>query len=751
MMPHSLNGAHSDASCQLSWEDGERLFCRVRRLGDDDNRGAVPFVLPAGEHPSSSGLDRLAHEYGLRHELAAYRCNHLNTNLLATGDPLDEVQGEAERGLAFAQKMRFGLVIDAITGHLGHVRTLRGLTSTFRWFDDEGFDEHRFERRVANNAALAVAEARYFWGADGKVRQLDQLNLRLSQDQCAPAPVGTIEAPAEHLDLATVIKVSQAISGDIVLENLFDALLRTALAQAGAERGLLVLAQGDEPRIAAEATTLGDTVAVHMSDKPVATAALLESVIHYVLRIGESIILDDATAQRPFAADPYIRQHQVRSVLCLPLVNQGQLIGVLYLENKLTPGVFAPARIAVLKLLASQAAIALENTRLYRDLAEREGKIRRLVDSNIIGIFVWDFEGHILEANEAFLHMVGYDREELIAGRISWEDLTPPDWRDRCTRWIQEQKMTGTLQPIEKEYFRKGGSRVPVLIGAATFKEGGNEGVAFVLDLTERKRAEQRLRELESDLAHVNRVSIMGELAASLAHEITQPIASARNNARAALNFLNKESPDLSEVREALGCVVGDADRAGDIIDRVCDHVKKAPPRKDHFDLNEAINEVVVLARNAIIKNGVSVQTRLSEGWFPVQGDRVQLQQVVLNLILNAVEAMGSVEVGARELLISAEQKQKDGVLVAVRDSGPGIDPEHLERVFEAFYTTKPSGVGMGLSICRSIIDAHGGRLWAEANEPRGVVFQFALPSAQVVMNSLRQAHQNGEPHGGTV
>ena len=176
---------------------------------------------------------------------------------------------------------------------------------------------------------------------------------------------------------------------------------------------------------------------------------------------------------------------------------------------------------------------------------------------------------------------------------------------------------------------------------------------------------------------------------------------------------------------------MGDADRAGDIIDRIRDHIKKAPPRKDHFDLNEAINEVIVLARSAITKNGVSVQTRLTEGLFPVQGDRVQLQQVVLNLILNAVEAMGSVEAGPRELLISTEQNQTGGVLVAVRDSGPGIDPEHLERVFEAFYTTKSSGMGMGLSICRSIIDAHGGRLWADANEPRGAIFQFTLPGAE--------------------
>ena len=235
----------------------------------------------------------------------------------------------------------------------------------------------------------------------------------------------------------------------------------------------------------------------------------------------------------------------------------------------------------------------------------------------------------------------------------------------------------------------------------------------------------------ESDLAHMNRVSMMGELAASLSHEITQPIASAGNNARAAQNFLDMQPPDLGEVREALSCVVGDTDRAGDMIGRMRDQIKKAPPRKEQFDLNEAINEVIVLGRNAVIKNGVSVQTRLSEGLFPIHGDRVQLRQVVLNLLLNAVEAMGSVEAKPRDLLISTEQDHR-GVLVAVRDAGPGLDPSHLERVFDAFYTTKAGGMGMGLSICRSIIDAHGGRLWAEANEPRGVIFQFTLPAVQV-------------------
>jgi C4-dicarboxylate-specific signal transduction histidine kinase len=258
----------------------------------------------------------------------------------------------------------------------------------------------------------------------------------------------------------------------------------------------------------------------------------------------------------------------------------------------------------------------------------------------------------------------------------------------------------------------------------------GNKNIAPMLTMIS-QATESRLRQLEADLAHKNRLSMMGELAASLAHEIMQPIAATRTSAVAALNFLARSQPDIGEVSEALACIVDAAKRAGDIIDRIRDQIKKTPPRKESFDLNEAINEVIGFARGAIINNRVSVRTRLAEGSLAVHGDRVQLQQVLLNLILNAVEAMGSVEAGPRELSLSTEEDDT-GVLVAVRDSGPGIDAAQLERVFEAFYTTKSGGTGMGLSICRSIIDAHQGKLWAEANNERGAVFQFTLPARKV-------------------
>jgi len=574
------------------------------------------------------------------------------------------------------------------------------------------------------------------WGADGKVRQLDQLYPHLSQAAVASDPTSTVGAAVERLDLATVIKVSQAVSSEIMLDKLLDTLMRAALEHAGAGRGLMILLRGDERRIAAEAITSGDTVTVQLRDETATAAGLPESVLHYVLRTREIVILEDVAAENPFSADTYLREQQPRSILCLPLINQAKLIGVLYLENELASHVFAPARVVVLKLLASQAAIALDNTHLYRDLAEREAKIRRLVEANIIGVFVGDFDGRILEANDAFLRIVGYDREDLAAGRINWKDLTPRDWRERDAQWIEEHKRTGVRLPIEKEYFRKDGRRVPILLGSATVEDGGNQNVTFVLDLSQRKQAEaeareseQRYRETQTLLAHANRVATMGQLTASIAHEVNQPITATVTNAQAALRFLSAPRPDLDEVRESLDCIVKDGDRAGAVLGRIRALIKGAPPRDECVEINAAIREVIELTRSEAMKNGVLVQTELVDGLPAVRGDRVELQQVILNLILNALEAMSAMSERSREVLVSAGTTEAGDVLVAVRDSGPGLTPTAPEDLFRAFYTTKPNGLGLGLSICRSIIEGHGGRLWAGGNSPRGAVFQFTLPA----------------------
>jgi PAS domain S-box-containing protein len=280
--------------------------------------------------------------------------------------------------------------------------------------------------------------------------------------------------------------------------------MRAAIENAGADRGLLIVPRGDELQIELEAATSGEDVTAHLRDGAHTASGLPESLVRYVIGAQESVILEDASSQNPFSADPYIVQHSARSVLCLPLINQCKLIGILYLENNLTSHVFTPDRVTVLKVLASQAAISLENTRLSRDLEDREGKIRRLVDANILGIFTWKLEGAILGANEAFQRMLQYSREDLFSGRVRWTDLTPAEWSERDQQAVAELKATGTVQPYEKEYFRKDGSRVPVLIGSALFQEGANEGVAFVLDLSEQKRAEAEISALKDQLYKEN-------------------------------------------------------------------------------------------------------------------------------------------------------------------------------------------------------------------------------------------------------
>jgi signal transduction histidine kinase len=240
--------------------------------------------------------------------------------------------------------------------------------------------------------------------------------------------------------------------------------------------------------------------------------------------------------------------------------------------------------------------------------------------------------------------------------------------------------------------------------------------------------ASEALREAQTQLAHVNRVATMGELSASIAHEVIQPITASVTNARAALRFLNAQPPNLEETRQALGATVEQGNRATDVIQRIRALIKKAPPRKDALEINGAILEVIALTRNEILKNGVSVQTQLAEGLPLIQGDRVQLQQVILNLTINAVQAMSAVSEGARELLISTGKDASGGVLVTVRDSGPGLNPESFDRLFDAFYTTKPGGMGMGLSICRSIVEAHGGRIWASLSAAPGTTLQCILP-----------------------
>jgi PAS domain S-box-containing protein len=750
-----------------------------------------------------------------------------------------------------------------------------------------------------------------------------------------------------------------------------------------------------------------------------------------VMKTGQPLIVSDALENEAWRANPHVRLGMI-SYLGVPIAwPDGRFFGTICVRDT-KRNEYSGAYLKLLLHFRDMLQADLKSfVTLHSQLEQHEAKIRRLVEANIIGIIIWDLEGRILEANEAFLSMGGYDRKDLVSGHLNRTDLTPPEWRERDARTDAELKMTGAVQPFEKEYFRKDGGRVPVLIGLAAFGQQRDQGVAFVLDLTERKCAENALREREAELAgarrelrqmidtipipvasysadarrdfvnaawkqytglsdedalgtewsvvahpddiaggdkmwrdalatgepwhteervrradgqyrwfaidrvaardengkiikwygtaydiedrkraeerirvqhtvaqilaeaatieeatprilwamgeclgwdvgalwrvdheaevlrcveiwhkasievpefekasrectfvpglglpgrvwsslepeyvsdvvpdenfprgpiaereglhaafgfpillagevlgvieffsreirqpdqellkmlatvgsqigqfierkraeeafrkaqlelaHANRVAMMGQLTTTITHEVNQPITAAITYALAARRFLNAEPANLHEVDDALASIVKEGNRAGEVVERVRALVKKVPARKDAVAIDDAILEVIALTRAEAANNSVTVRTQFAEGLPRAQGDRVQLQQVMLNLIVNAIQAMSGIGEGARELQISIEAVPSEGsVRVGVRDTGPGLGPESLSRLFEPFYTTKPEGMGMGLSICRSIIEAHGGRLWAIPCEPQGALFRFTVPA----------------------
>lgn len=490
-----------------------------------------------------------------------------------------------------------------------------------------------------------------------------------------------------------------------------------------------------------------------------------------------------------------------------------------------------------------------------RELARGlETKIRRLVEANVVGIVMWHLEGAITEANDAFLRMVQYDREDLASGRMRWTDLTPAEWRDRDERAVAELNATGIFQPFEKEYFRKDGGRVPVLLGGALFEGSGHEGVAFVLDLSEQKRAERALRRSESflaegqrlsmtgsfvwrldtdeitfsdelrrifafekdgpvtleriggrvhpddralvaekialaraggvdheyevrlkmpdesvkylrtyahphrhldghvefigamqdvtqrrrseealsaarsELARVARISSLGALTASIAHEVNQPLSGIITNASTCLRMLDADAPNIEGARETVRRTIRDGNRASEVITRLRALFSHRDTMTESVDLNEATREVIALSVGELQSNQVIVRTELTDDLPPVSGDRVQLQQVILNLVRNAAEAMSDVADRPRQLVIRTAPDEGDQVRLTVQDTGVGFQPYDVDEIFDAFYTTKSGGMGIGLSVSRSIIERHHGRLWAAANDGPGATFAFAIP-----------------------
>ena len=831
---------------------------------------------------------------------ASYSCINIGTNLLGSGQGLEETQREVERGFAFAQRTRFSSVVDKISSQLWLIRTLRGLTPEFGKSDDAKSDEdarangmvtvqyfywscklqahfwaghyaealtaesrtksvlrsipgnfeaavyhffgalsraafcdsidatqrtphlealadhlRQFKTWAANcpenfedRTALIAAEiarldnravdaeqlyeqairaarkhgfvhnegiahefaARFYlarglptsgsahlerarlcyeqWGAAGKVRQLEAMHPLLR----APSPRNEAAGTAQ-LDLLSLAKASQAISGRIVLDELIDTLMRIVLESAGAQAGHLFLVRGEELVLAAEASVGHQTVQVRLHHDPSnAGAPLPAAILNYVRRSKEQILLPDAAEPHPFSTDPYFARDAPKSLLCLPILRQSSLVGLLYMENRLVTHAFTPQRLTVLELLASQAAISLENAQLYDDLAqenqerkraeatlrERESRIRRLVDSNIIGIVFWNMAGVISEANEAFLQMTGYTRDDLVGGRVRWDDLTPPAYEALDAAKMAEIGLTSTCTPYEKEFIRKDGGRLPVLLGAALLEGSRDSGIAFVLDLSERKQAEaDREARRVAEAANLAKSQFL----ANMSHELRTPLNGILGFAQILLQYSS-----LGE-REQRGMNV--IKRSGEhLLSLINDILDLAKIEAGKFELIPAnVNLRELLASTAELMSERAERKRLTFTFeaspdlpATVRVDAKQLSQVLLNLLSNAVKFTDRGKVALHVGFTAPCRFHFE-----VQDTGVGIPPAQQEAIFQPFVQVGESqrrsgGTGLGLAISRQLVRHMGGEIELRSRAGEGSTFRFDL-NLDVVDSDVEAAH----------
>jgi PAS domain S-box-containing protein len=424
-----------------------------------------------------------------------------------------------------------------------------------------------------------------------------------------------------------------------------------------------------------------------------------------------------------------VKQKHSKSVLCLPIVKQKKLVGALYLENNLAPHVFTPDRVTVLQLLASQAAISLENAALYTDLQLQVGLLQHLP----VSAWTLQPDGTPDFVNQVWLEFSGQTLDFVRSHPEAWMTAVHPEDRETAAKSFWEGVHSGQGFAFETRSLRaQDGSYRWHLQQAVVLRDAEGEVLKFVgttTDIDDQKRTEEALRQAQGDLARISRVTTMGELTASLAHEINQPISGAMTNANVCLRSLERDKPDLAMARVAATRILRDAQRAAEIVGRIRSQFEKGALNREVFDVNETIRETVALLRGEAMRYNISVRTELADDLPRIAGDRVQLQQVAMNLIVNGIEAMRDID-GVREMNIKSERTEDEQIRVSISDTGVGLPPQHADKIFDPFFTTKPHGTGMGLRISRSIIESHGGRLWAVSSHGHGATFHLNLPAA---------------------
>ncbi|MCH8046552.1 MAG: AAA family ATPase [Planctomycetes bacterium] len=599
-----------------------------------------------------------------------------------------------------------------------------------------------------NISKVYFREAAYryrLWGAEPKARMLrpryvDSFDDQLARPREESLPVRTTISAvrtdretrgltSEFLDFTSITKAARSISREMELDPLLEQIMKVMIENAGAESGVLCLEENGELRVAA---TVGPGRVGAESHSPSLDFddRVAHSIIHYVNRTGERLALDDATVDERFRTDPYIIAHQPRSVLCFPLMIQSRSLGCLYLENTLTSHVFNTERLGVLEVLTSQAAISLENANNYKALRKSEERLDLAVRGTSDGVWDANLETGKEYWSPRFKELLGYGEDEIEATFDQFLGLLHPDdkadVRDAIRLHLKENQL------FDREFrmrTKSGPYRWFQSRGEAFRDEDGKpyRMAGSIRDITKRVEAEDELRQLQEDLAHVARISTMGEMATGIAHELNQPLAAIASYSFAArMNVEGGASPD--DLRELLGKLEDQTIRAGDIVRRLRDFVKKNESVRARVDLNTLVRDVARFVEPDIQQAGAVLVLPTDAPPLDVVVDQIQIQQVLVNLIRNAVDAMHETPSGRRKVIVSSRILSDDYAEVAVSDAGKGLAEDELEQVFQAYFSTKQEGMGMGLPISRSLVEAHGGRLWAKSNAGPGVTFGFTIP-----------------------
>ncbi|HEX6239423.1 MAG TPA: GAF domain-containing protein, partial [Polyangiales bacterium] len=556
---------------------------------------------------------------------------------------------------------------------------------------------------------LAARDGYAQWGASGKVRQLERGEPRLREE--SPLSRSSIGARAEHLDLLAFLKASQALSAEVQLERLIRTLMSIALEGAGAERALLIAPRGDELWVEAEAVTAGSRIEVTLNRAPAPPSDAPESILRYAVRTQQPLVLGDAMQDVRFARDPQVQRLGSRSIFCVPLAKQARLTGVLYLENNLASNAFKASHLTLLELLAAQMAISLENARLFEDL-QRENRERREVEEQLrrtqaylaeaesltgTGSFGWKLgTGDLFWSEETFRI---YDVEpgatptlEPLLARVPADELLMV--QQALARASSEGQMT-----LEHRLLCDDGREKHLRIRgrARTSWDGSAEIVGAIMDVTASRKAAEDLEEARAQLAHVARITTLGELAASIAHEVNQPLAAITADASAGLNWLDRAEPNLPAVRESLLSIVNDGQRAADVLARIRRLLARSVTHRERCQLDSVISAALPVAEAELARRRIALDLVLAAGGAQVFADPVELQQVLLNLLLNAAEASRELPEERRRVSLRTWLEERSGrewVLAEVRDAGIGLSSVDGARLFEAFYTTKPGGLG---------------------------------------------------------